>query len=85
MSSGIRHQWGFRDKIQDNFPLLTISKFDIGLIKMLFCSVANMEPLKMRIWLHCIDHLAKTLSTNSDCAFKSIMLSQHGHQLQHIN
>ena len=28
-----------RDKIQDNFPIMKISKFDIRLIKMLLCSV----------------------------------------------
>ena len=36
-------QWGSRDRIQDNFLIWTISKFDIGLIKMLFCSVAIVE------------------------------------------
>ena len=32
-------------------PILKISKFDIGLIKMLFCPIAKVEPLilKMKI------------------------------------
>ena len=64
MSKDLDLQWGSRDKIQGNFPILKISKFDIGLIKMLFCSVAKVEPLvlKMKIWSCFIVLL--------DCAFR---------------
>ena len=81
MSRRVRPPWGSRDKVQDNFPILKISKFDIGLIKMLFYSVAKVEPLfffcfflplvlKMKIWSRGIDYLVKTLSANLDCAFR---------------
>ena len=65
-------QWGFKEKIPDNFPIFKISKLDIGLIKMLFCSVAKVEPLvlKLKILSRCIDCLVKTLSNNLDCAFR---------------
>ena len=43
MSRGLDPQEGPRDKIQENLPVLKISKFDTGLIKMLFCSVAKVE------------------------------------------
>ena len=43
-----------------------------GLIKALFCSVAEMEPLflKGNICSCCIDCSVKTLSTNLDCIFR---------------
>ena len=31
MSRGLEPQWGLREKIQDNFLILKMSKFDIGL------------------------------------------------------
>ena len=53
------------DKIQDNFPILKISKSVIGLIKILFCSAGKVEPfiLKRQIWLCCICCLVTTFST----------------------
>ena len=45
---GLDPQWGSRDRIQDNFPILKIPKFDIGLMKMLFCSVAIIEALVLK-------------------------------------
>ena len=59
MSRGLEPQWGLREKIQDNFLILKMSKFDIGL------ETAKVEPLilKMKIWSPCIDCLVKTLIT----------------------
>ena len=52
----------------DNFSIFKISKFDIGLIKKLFCSVAKVEPLILKINLIMLHCLVKTLSTNLTCA-----------------
>ena len=62
-AGGLDPQCRFRDNIQDNFSILKISKFDIWLIKMLFFSIAKVEPLvlKMKIWSCLI---------NLDCAFR---------------
>ena len=68
---GVVPQLGSMDKIQDNFRILKISKFDISLIKMLVCYVAKMKPLvsKEKIWSRCIGCLVKTSSTNLDCTY----------------
>ena len=68
MSKAVRPEWGSRDKIEDTFPVLTISEFDIELIKMLLCSVAKV----LRKFDHVvkIDCLVKTLSTDLHCTFR---------------
>ena len=40
---GVDPHGGFRKNIQDNFPILKISKFGIGLIKMLLCFVVSIH------------------------------------------
>ena len=48
MGSGVTTQSGFEDKIQDNFPILKILRFDIGLNKILSCSAANSETFGIK-------------------------------------
>ena len=57
---GLDLQSGFEDKIQDNFPILKILKFDTGLNKILPCSAAKSRTfglknknLMLMYWLPC--------------------------------
>ena len=70
-SGGLDPKREARDKCKDIFPILKISKFDIGIIQMLFCCVAIVEPsvLKRKIWSRCIDCLVEILSMILPCAF----------------
>ena len=72
MSTRVRSPMSVQGQNTGQISILKILKFDIGLIKILFCSVAKVEPLvlKRKIWLCCIDCFIKTLSTNLDSTFR---------------
>ena len=94
MGSGVTPQSGFEDKIQDNFPILKILRFDIGLNKILSCSAANSETfgiknknLMLMYWFPCQDfkywlrlHFQKILCSHNTYSNYSMQTSRISHK-----